>query len=88
MTLDGQPTQHVTVTVRDDRGCDPGYFFSWQDEFWGPAWTVTGRGDTIDVWIVDVAGTLLVFEAETTPQASADLERQVQEIIDSIRFES
>jgi hypothetical protein len=39
------------------------------------------------VWIVDVRGTLLFIEAETTTQATAQLEHQIQQIVRSIRFE-
>jgi hypothetical protein len=53
----------------------------------GPCWTETSTGDTIRVWIVDMGGTRLFFEAETSTQADADLEREVQRIVRSIRFD-
>jgi hypothetical protein len=85
--LGGYPAKHVVVTVREDAGCDPGYFFTWPDVRWGALWSATGVGDTIRVWIVDVGSTRLFIEAETTEQADSDLEREIQQIVGSIRFD-
>jgi hypothetical protein len=86
VTVGRYPAEHVVLTVREDLGCDPGYFYSWQAMSWGAFWPGTNPGDTIRVWIVDVGGTLLFFEAETTDQADAELEREIEQIIGSIRF--
>jgi hypothetical protein len=75
------------LTVREDAGCDPGFFYIWRDERWGPFWAYSSVGDTIRVWIVDVGGTLLFIEAETTKQAGSDLDREIQQIVESIRFD-
>jgi hypothetical protein len=53
----------------------------------GPCWVKTNVGDTIRVWIVEVKGTRLFFEAETTDQASPALEQEIQQIVGSIRFD-
>ena len=29
VNLGGHPAKHVVVTVRENAGCDPGYFYSW-----------------------------------------------------------
>ena len=87
VTLGGRPAKHVVLTVREDVGCDPGFFYTWQDEMWGPFWGGTNVGDTIRVWIVDVDGTRLFIEAETTKQAGSDLEQEIQQIVESIRFD-
>jgi hypothetical protein len=87
VTVGGLPAKHVVLTVRDDVGCDPGYFYTWQDMWWGALWPMTGVGDTIRVWIVDVRGTLVFIEAETNEQADSDLEREIQQIVGSIRFD-
>jgi hypothetical protein len=86
VTVGGYPAQHVVVTVREDLGCDPGYFYRWQTMWWGALWPHTNVGDTIRVWIVDVGGTRLFLEAETSEQADVDLEQEIEEIIGSIRF--
>ena len=87
----------MVLTVREDVGCDPGYFYTWQKEMRGPYWAWTNLGDTIRVWIVDVNGTRLFIEAETTPQARSYLEnfkrppltieQEIQRIVESIRFD-
>lgn len=91
VTVGGRPAKHVVLTVREDIGCGPGFFYTWQDEMWGPFWGGTNAGDTIRVWIVDVDGTRLFIEAETTTQAGplvqADLEQEIQQIVESIRFD-
>ncbi len=82
LTLGGFPAEHVVLTVRDDvPGCDPGFFYTWRAECWGPCWMETNVGDTINVWIVDVLGKRLFIEAETTTQADARLEAEVQRIV-------
>lgn len=86
VTVGGLPAKHVVLRVREDAGCDPGYFHTWHDVRWGASWPETRVGDTIRVWIVDVAGTRLYFGALTNPDADAALVRQVDGIVSSIRF--
>ena len=86
VTVGGHPAKHVVLTVREDVGCDPGFFYTWHSECLGPCWMETNVGNTIRVWIVDVDGTRLFIEAETTGQGS-DLEQELQQIVESIRFE-
>jgi hypothetical protein len=87
VTLGGHEAKLVVLTVREDLGCDPGYFFTWPDECWGECWVFTDPGDTISVWIVEVNGTRVVIEAETKAIADSELEQEVQQIVESIRFE-
>jgi hypothetical protein len=103
VTVGGRPAKHVVLTVREDLGCDPGFFYTWQAGLGGANWLSTDVGDTIRVWIVDVDGTLLFIEAETVRDLESresrtflkDLEavgvdgfpeRQINQIVDSIRF--
>ena len=101
-TVGGRPATHVVLRVREDRGCDPGYFFTWRDEWWGDFWPGTRVGDTIRVWIVDVKGKRLVIQAETRypgPPGSAGelvraysaefkkVDQDITEIVASIRFD-
>jgi hypothetical protein len=86
-TLGGRAAKHVVLTVREELRCDPGFFYMWKDVEAGALWPHTAVGVTIDVWIVDVSGTRLFIEAETTRQAGRELEREVQQIVGSIRFE-
>ena len=77
----------MVLTVRENVGCDPGFFDTWRDVFGGALWPTTGVGDTIRVWIVDVEGTRLFIEAETTEQPTSGLEQEIQQIVESIRFD-
>jgi hypothetical protein len=86
VTVGGHAAKHVVLTVREDLGCDPGFFFTWQDAMGGPLWPLTNVGDTIRVWIVEVDGTPIFIEAETTTQAGSRLEHEIQQIVGSIRF--
>jgi hypothetical protein len=96
VTVGGRPATFVVVRVRDDRGCDPGYFFGWSHTDGGAMWLTPEQGDTIRVWIVDVDGKLLVIAGESHRDVQpgialadpdrADIERQIQGIVESIRF--
>jgi len=87
VTVGGRAAKHVVLTVREDAGCDPGFFFTWHDRLGGALWPRTSVGDTISVWIVDVDGTRLFIEAETNKHADSDLEQEIQQIVGSIRFD-
>jgi hypothetical protein len=87
VTLGGRPAKHVTLTVRKNVGCDPGFFYAWREVNGGAFWGTTRVGDTIRVWIVDVDGTRLFIEAATTKQAVGGLEQKAEQIVESIRFE-
>lgn len=87
VTVGGRAAQHVVLTVREDAGCDPGYFFAWREDFGGAFWAATEVGDTIRVWIVDFDGKRLVIEAETNKDANSALEQEIRKIVESIRFD-
>jgi hypothetical protein len=88
VTVGGHAARHVVLTVREEVGCDPGFFYTWpHGECRGACWLNTRVGDTIRVWIVDVGGTRLFIEAETTKHATRDLEQEIQQIVKSIRFD-
>ena len=99
VTLGGRPARHVELVVRENRGCDPGFFFTWPDQNWGALWGGTEPGDRIRVWIVDVDGKRLFFVAEAKegfnhplrpPPSKAELQRarrEIEKIVESIRFE-
>lgn len=85
--LDGRSAKHVVLTVRKPAGCKPGFFYSWEDFKGGALWSATHVGDAIRVWIVDVGRMLLFLEAETSADADAQLVREIQRIVESIRFD-
>jgi hypothetical protein len=87
VTVGGRPAKRVVLNVRENVGCDPGFFYTWRDVYGGALWPRTGVGDMIRVWIVDVDGTRLFIAAATTEQASSGLEKEIQQIVRSIRFD-
>jgi hypothetical protein len=99
VSVGGRPAKSVVVTVvpatgsgslpgpGGPLGCDPAYFFGWDAVDGGAFWLSTIPGDTLSVWVVEVDGTLLVIEAGTHPKASAAVQGEIPQIIDSIRFE-
>jgi hypothetical protein len=87
VTVGGRPATYVELTVREDLGCDPGYFYTWEPGDCCPADLETTNGNRIRIWIVDVDGTRLFIEAETTDQAGPDFEQEIHQIVDSIRFQ-
>lgn len=87
VTVGGRAAKHVVLTVRENIGCNPGFFYTWQDVMAGALWPRTRVGFTIRVWIIDVDGTRLFIEAETTNQANSDLEQEIQQIVGSIHFD-
>ena len=88
VTVGGRPATRVVLWVRRNLGCDPGFFFTWPNDMprfnGGAFWPGTQAGDKIRVWIVDVGGKRLVFEAVTKP--GNGIEQEIGDIIRSIRF--
>jgi hypothetical protein len=94
----GYPAYRVTVSIEDDRGCDPGYFYGWQPTRGGAFWDAASTGDTIRVWIVDRGERLrdggspprrdLLFIASmTTSDAGTAVDREISQIVESVLFE-
>ena len=88
VTLGGRPAKYVVLTVRKNVGCDPGFFYTWRAVSGGTLWLTTDVGDTIRVWIVPVGGMRLFIAAATNDQATSSLEKEIQQIVESIRFAS
>ena len=82
----GLAAKSVALTVRDDVGCDPGFFYTYEPLMGGALWTDTQPGDAIMVWIVDVDGTLVFIEAQHKDAGPA-VEQEIREIVESVRFE-
>ena len=86
VTLGGRVAKRVVLTVRDDASCAPGLLYRWRAPRLGPFWSSTDVGDTVRIWIVDVDGALLYVEGDTHQHADPAIGRQIQQIVDSIRF--
>jgi hypothetical protein len=96
VSVGGYRAMRVVVSVRQAVGCGPGFFYAWKAKEMGAMWTETRVGDLIRVWIVDVNGALLFIGGETTTdtyngqishEKEATLDRELQRIVDSIRFD-
>jgi hypothetical protein len=87
VTVGGLAAKHVELIVRQDVGCDPGFFFNWRAKMEGALWDRNYLGDTIKVWIVVVDGTRLFIAGETHTDANPDIWEEIQQIVDSIRFD-
>jgi hypothetical protein len=86
VTVDGRRGKHVALLVREDLGCDPGYFFIWHDMEAGALWPATEVGDEISVWVVDTREKPIVIAALTSEQATDGLQHEIGKIVRSIRF--
>ena len=81
VTVGGRAAKHVELTVRENVGCGPGFFYTWHDYHGGAFFRGAITGDTIKVWIVEVDGTRLFLEAVTTEEADSDLQQEIQRIV-------
>ncbi len=92
VTVGGRNATHLVLYVDDDRGCDPGYFYTWNDVLGGALWPETVPGDTIRVWLVKVDGLRLFIAGETHSldglprHLAAKFRRGVEQVVESIRL--
>jgi hypothetical protein len=77
----------VVVSVRDDIACAPEQFYLWYAPGPDMARYATAKGSTIMTWIVDVDGTIVWIDGETYEGAGPGPAQEIQQIVDSIRFE-
>jgi hypothetical protein len=97
VSVGGHPAKYVVLTVPETVGCKAGDggFYLWygQGDGSGCGGTqpcpryATALGSTYRVWIVDVGGTRLFVEAESYKGAGPKVGQEIQQIVDSIKFE-
>jgi hypothetical protein len=92
VTVDGRAGKLVELIVPEDAGCIARTFYLWYDNSVdcpdGCARYASWLGSTIRIWIIDVDGVRVVIEGETrVSEASSELEREMDQIVDSIQFE-
>lgn len=90
VTVGGQPAQHVVLRVPDTIGCAPNDFFLWYDADFpasGNARYAGNIGETIYAWIIEVNGATVFIDASTWAGSTPEAVQEVQQIVDSIRFE-
>jgi len=87
----GRPAQYVELTIKEDLACDPHSAYLWYDESSGGAtggWRwAEGLGAAYRIWITEVDGKLVWIDAYTFPGAKPELDQEILQIIDSIKFE-
>ncbi|HET7678226.1 MAG TPA: hypothetical protein VFK38_10300 [Candidatus Limnocylindrales bacterium] len=86
-TVGGRAAQHVVLTVREDLGCDPGYFYNWKAKEGGAFWQVTRVGYTMLIWIVETDRGLFFIGGITHPDGMPYLGQEIEQIVVSMRFE-
>jgi len=88
VTVGGYAAQLVVFTVPEEIGCAPDQFYLWEDlDTPGAARYATQPGETFYIWIIDVNGAIVWIDGETYAASGPDAAREVQQIVDSIRFE-
>ena len=86
----GLAATQVMLFLPGDYRCGPGYFYTWEGEEnrRGPLWQWTEPGDTTTIWVFDIGEERFIIAAEWHLNAGAELEAEIQQIIDSIQFHS
>ncbi|MBI2781654.1 MAG: hypothetical protein HYX55_07665 [Chloroflexi bacterium] len=88
VTVGGKPAQKVVVRIPDNPGCAPESFFLWYDDSNdGNQRYASQAGQTIRVWIIEVGGKRIQIDGETFVGAGAQVDNELQGIVDSIQFD-
>ena len=87
VTVGGYAAKYVVITIREDIGCAPNNFHLWYAPSPDQRRYATSLGSTIRTWIVDVDGTIVWIDGETYKGAGPEPGQELQQIVDSIRFE-
>jgi hypothetical protein len=89
VTVGGHRAKRTVITIPEDIDCSAASFKLWYDDGMGAGgsrWP-TVVPSTMSVWIIDVDGALVWIDGETYKNTSPALEREMQQMIDSIEFE-
>lgn len=86
VTVGGRPATRVVLQIREDLGCDPGFFFGWEETQGGALWGDT-TPEQVNAWIVDDGSASIVIGSVASRDASPELMQEVLDIVDTIRFE-
>ena len=87
VTIGGHPAKLVTISVREDVECAPGEFHLWYIEDPAEGRYPDALGDTINVWIIDVDGTIVWIDGSWSVNTTPTLHAEMRQIVDSIEFE-
>ena len=92
VTIGGRDATYVAIRFHDDVGCQPRSYMMWWEQTPCDGTSdpcgryVTAGGQTNHVWIVEINGKHIFIEAETYKGAKPEVEQQLQQMIESIRF--
>jgi hypothetical protein len=88
VTVGGKPAQFVAIKIPENLPCQEDHFYLWYDSAHeDQARYASQEGQTIRTWITDVDGKRVQIDGETFKDATPAIEREVQQVIDSIQFE-
>jgi hypothetical protein len=93
VTVGGYPAKLVVLTFGERADCNADgklgadEFYLWYAAGADNARYASELGSTIRVWIIDVDGAIVWIDGETYKGAGPEPAQQIQQIIDSIRFE-
>jgi hypothetical protein len=87
LTIDGHPAKLVSIRVRDDIECEAREFALWYSQDPAESRWPDALGDTVNVWIIDVDGTLVWIDGSWSVNTTPVLHGEMRQIIDSIQFE-
>lgn len=87
VTIGRHPAKVVTIRVREDVECAPGEFHLWYAEEPADGRWPDALGDTINVWIIDVDGTIVWIDGSWSVNTTPALQGEMRQIVDSIQFE-
>ena len=82
----GRHAAATVLRVQNAGTCQPGFLYTWPEGPGGGWWTGARRGDTLQLWIVDVDGPILVVEAISHPGAGIAVKHEIQQIVASMSF--
>jgi len=86
-TFAGHPATNLELMIPASLPCAPDQFYLWQDSPDGDWWAL-GLNATIRVWILEVGGRRVAVAARSYPSSSADLRTELQQVLDSLAFET
>lgn len=90
IAVDGHPGKLVTLKVPDDvdvDGCEGGEFATFGTETDDLARYQQGPGQIDDLWIIDVDGAIVIFDAMYRPDSRTDIVDEMRTIVESATFE-
>jgi hypothetical protein len=87
VTIGGHPAKLVSIKIREDIDCANTQFSLWYSQEPANGRWPDALGDTINVWIIDVDGTIVWIDGEAGSNTTPALREGMRQTVDSIQFE-